>query len=43
MYVLPVLTTVTEMLVAPSITWLFVRISPSAVKMMPVPAAAAFW
>src|SRR5205823_956784 len=30
---------VTEMLVAPAITWLFVRTSPEDVRIMPVPAA----
>jgi hypothetical protein len=42
-YDLPVVTTVTEMLVAPSMTWLLVRISPFEFRMIPVPAAAAFW
>src|SRR6201989_1164054 len=31
------------MLVAPSTTWLLVRISPLDVRTIPVPAAAAFW
>src|SRR5262249_60887129 len=31
------------MLVAPSITWLLVSTSPDGVRMIPVPAAAAFW
>src|SRR3954447_17973139 len=31
------------MLVAPSTTWLLVRISPLDVRTMPVPAAWAFW
>src|SRR5690349_5283663 len=31
------------MLVAPSITWLLVRISPSDVTTMPVPAACSCW
>jgi hypothetical protein len=36
---LPVLTTVTVIAVEPSITWLFVRISPFGLSTMPVPAA----
>src|SRR5262249_58184035 len=31
------------MLVASSITWLLVSTSPDGVRMIPVPAAAAFW
>ena len=34
---------VTEMEVAPSITWLLVSTSPVEVSTMPVPAASAFW
>ena len=39
-YDVPVLTTVTVILVASATTWLLVRISPLAVSTMPVPAAA---
>ena len=42
-YVAPVLEIVTLMLVAPSTTWLLVRISPSEVRTIPVPAACAPW
>ncbi len=38
-YSLPVLTTVTTIWLAPSTTWLLVRISPVSVSTMPVPAA----
>ena len=38
----PVLTTVTVICVAPSTTWLLVRISPFEVSTMPVPAASAW-
>ena len=39
----PVDSTVTVMLVAPLMTWLLVRTSPSEVRTMPVPALSAFW
>ena len=42
-YLWPVETTVTVMEVAPSMTWLLVRISPVEVRIMPVPAPAPFW
>ncbi len=38
-YCLPVVSSVTVMLVAPCTTWLFVRIVPSEVRIIPVPAA----
>jgi hypothetical protein len=41
-YWAPVATTVTLMLVAPSTTWLFVRISPLDVRTRPVPALSAW-
>src|SRR5471032_1480126 len=34
---------VTLMVVAPSITWLLVRISPEEVRTIPVPAASSCW
>jgi len=40
-YLSPVDTTITLIFVAPSTTWLLVRISPSDVRIMPVPAAFA--
>ena len=43
MYLCPVPGTTTLIVVAPVITWLFVRISPDEVSTMPVPAAAPFW
>ena len=36
-------TSVTLMVVAPSITWLLVKISPEDVSTIPVPAACACW
>lgn len=41
-YCAPVETTVTLMLVAPSTTWLLVRISPFEVRTRPVPALSAW-
>src|SRR2546423_7939869 len=42
-YVCPLPTSVTLMLVAPETTWLLVRTSPSALRTIPVPAAAPLW
>src|SRR3954453_17383593 len=42
-YVLCVAGMTTLIVVAPRMTWLFVRISPPAVMTIPVPAAEAFW
>ena len=43
LYVVPVDAMVTVTLVAPSTTWLLVRISPFDVTTRPVPALSAFW
>ena len=42
-YLRPVEGSVTRIVVAPRITWLFVSTSPDELSTMPVPAAAAFW